>query len=273
MLRNKNFHLALQIIFCYFLLVNLTSCAPDERPSTDAELLKFDLKATNASEEKVNHFYGATRPFGKGVVRSVVTLDRNENPAAIGVIFSEKALLFPGTEDINITLDLHPKARDMVVDHIDFGYHPHGHAGPGFGVEHFDFHFYWITEEEKLNIPFIFDNGPAADLPPSQYWPDGYVYDPVTVPEMGRHWITEEQAASNDFDETFIYGSYNSQFTFYEPMITMEYLKAGNFESSYPITSLGGYAIPGYYANSYEINFDPVKKQYSVMLTNMSWKE
>lgn len=273
MLKKNRFRVTLQIVICSLIFIGLSSCEPEDTHVSDAKLLQLDLKASASSGEKVNHYYGATRPFGKGVVRSVITLDKNDDPVAMGVIFSEKALLFPGTEDVNITLQLHPKGKDMVVDHIDFGYHPQGHEGPGFMVEHFDFHFYWISEQEKLSIPFFVDEGPAADLPPAQYWPEAYVYDVVNVPQMGRHWITLEQATSEDFDETFIYGSYDSEFTFYEPMITMEYLMAGNFESSYPITPLGDYTIPGYYANSYEINYDPVKKQYSVMLTDMSWRE
>lgn len=267
-MRNFNFQLSLQIILSSLFLIAFNSCEPENNLNSGEEIIQSDLKVNQSDPtEKINDFYGPTQPMGNGVVRSVVSIDHNGDPVAVGVMFSEKALANLPDEDLSLTLELHNKAEGLIVDHIDFGFNPHGHAGPGFSVEHFDMHFYWISVDEKLSIPF---SAGMDDLPDAGIWPEGYGPDAVTVPQMGRHWL-HESSFSSDFDQTFIYGSYDSKFTFYEPMITMEYLKAKNFEDSYQIIPLGAYEEPGYYANSYEITYDPVKKQYRVMLTDLFW--
>lgn len=267
-MKKTKFQLPLQIILCSLFLITFNSCEPENNLISGEEIIQSDLKSNQGnSSEKVNDFYGPTQPMGNGIVRSVVSIDHSGEPVAVGVLFSEKALENLPEDDLNLTLQLHKKAEGLIVNHIDFGYNPRGHDGPGFGVEHFDIHFYWISVEEKLNIPFSMG---MEDLPPADTWPEEYGPDVVTVPQMGRHWLHESQFTST-FDQTFIYGSYDSKFTFYEPMITMEYLQARNFEDSYEIIPLGTYVEPGYYANSYTISYDPVKKQYRVMLTDLFW--
>lgn len=54
---------------------------------------------------------------------------------------------------------------------------------------------------------------------------------------MGKHFIdvTSLEFNKQSFTQTFIYGSYNSKVTFYEPMITLDFLKnVSNFERSIP---------------------------------------
>ncbi|TBW27084.1 DUF5602 domain-containing protein [Gramella sp. KN1008] len=267
-MKKFNFQLSLQIVLCSLFLFAFNACQPEDGLVPGEEIIQSDLKANQSDpSEKINDFYGPTQPMGNGIVRSVLSINHDGEPVALGVVFSEKALENLPDEELNLTLQFHPKAESLIVDHVDFGYNPHGHEGPGFAVEHFDIHFYWISEEEKLSIPLAIG---MDDLPDASIWPEGYGPDVVTVPEMGRHWL-HESSFSSTFDQTFIYGSYDSEFTFYEPMITMEYLKAKNFEDSYEIIPLGAYEEPAYYANSYEIKYDSVKKQYRVMLTDLFW--
>jgi hypothetical protein len=57
------------------------------------------------------------------------------------------------------------------------------------------------------------------------------------VPMMGAHWVdpTSGEFHGQPFGETFIFGSYEGKVTFYEPMITLEFLKNNsNFERSIP---------------------------------------
>lgn len=44
---------------------------------------------------------------------------------------------------------------------------------------------------------------------------------------MGSHWIdvTSGELNGKPFTETFIFGSYDGKVTFYEPMITLDFLK------------------------------------------------
>ena len=270
-MKKVNFQRSLQIIILSIFLFSFISCEPEDTLKNEENLNALDLRAERSNPtEKINEFFGPTQPIGKGIARSYVSFNHDGVPISIGVLFSEKALDNLGLDPINLTLELHSKGKGLLVDHIDFGYNPNGHPGEVFMVEHFDLHFYWISIQEKLGIPYLFD---FTDLPDASTWPEGYEFEPVTVPEMGRHWVTEEQMESEDFDETFIYGSYSSEFIFYEPMITMEYFRAKDFEDSYEITPLGAYERAGYYAESYKIMFDEVKKQYIVELTNLFWED
>lgn len=267
-MRKKIFQRSLQIIFYFLLFIVFQSCEPESNLVSGEDVSQSDLKANQSDPAvKVNDFYGPTQPLGNGVVRSVVSINHDGEPVAVGLLFSEKALQNLPEEAVNLTLELSNKAEGLIVDHVDMGYNPNGHDGPGFAVEHFDIHFYWITMEEKLSIPFSVG---MADLPDASIWPAGYGPDVVTVPQMGRHWIHESQFSST-FDQTFIYGSYDSEFIFYEPMITMEYLQAKDFEDSYEILPLGSYEKPAYYSGSYEISYDATKKEYRVMLTDLFW--
>ena len=54
---------------------------------------------------------------------------------------------------------------------------------------------------------------------------------------MGAHWIdvTSSEFNGKPFTQTFIYGSYNGKVTFYEPMITLDFIKNNNnFERAIP---------------------------------------
>ncbi|MCM4154863.1 DUF5602 domain-containing protein [Gramella sp. AN32] len=257
-----------QIKLYFMVLIGLTlfSCEPEALNSKE-DIQVFDLNTEKAGKAKeLNEFYGPSQPMGKGIVRSFVSINKNGVPVSVGIVFSEKILENLPEEETNITLKLHKKAENLIVDHIDFGFNPQGHPGQVFMVEHFDIHFYWISPEEKAEIPFLIGLG---DLPPSTMWPDAYAYDVATIPQMGRHWILESQNNSTEFNQTFVYGSWDFKFTFYEPMITVEYLKEKEFEDSYNITPLGEYLDAGYYADSYKIQYDHIKKQYRVLLTDL----
>ncbi|MEJ7680301.1 MAG: hypothetical protein WKG06_21090 [Segetibacter sp.] len=70
----------------------------------------------------------------------------------------------------------------------------------------------------------------------SEYLPQNYVPNPP-VPQMGKHFIdvTSSELNGHPFTRTFIYGTYDRKVTFYEPMITLAFLKANaNFERSIP---------------------------------------
>ena len=54
---------------------------------------------------------------------------------------------------------------------------------------------------------------------------------------MGAHWIdvTSPEISGAPFTQTFIYGSFDGRVTFYEPMITLDFLKNNsNFERAIP---------------------------------------
>lgn len=274
MMKRDKFHVSSQFFALPILILFLffTSCE-DMIPTEDA-IQNTRLRAEK-SLEKSNDFYGPTQPMGNGVIRSVVTIGHDGVPQAVGVEFSEKALEKLPDEEHNIHLALSNKAEGLIVDHIDVGWNPHGHEPENvYTLPHFDVHFYWISVAEVDAIPFSMG---MTDLPPVEYRPVDYSPDVVTIPQMGRHWLYDYAPelpwnGGATFTQTFIYGSYDSEFTFYEPMITKAFLESKNFADSYEIKQPTKFKRSGYYADSYEISFDEVKKQYRVMLTDLHWE-
>ncbi|MGI8637700.1 MAG: hypothetical protein ACR2KZ_20055, partial [Segetibacter sp.] len=70
----------------------------------------------------------------------------------------------------------------------------------------------------------------AADMtklnadPTASYLPQNY-FPGAPVPQMGKHFvdIASPELNGQPFTQTFIYGSYDSKVTFYEPMITLDF--------------------------------------------------
>lgn len=65
---------------------------------------------------------------------------------------------------------------------------------------------------------------------------------------MGSHWFDIHSPEFNGqvFTQTFLYGSYNGKVTFYEPMITLAFLKnTTTFER--PIPTPAKFQQAGYY--------------------------
>jgi hypothetical protein len=111
-------------------------------------------------------------------------------------------------------------------------------------------------------------------LPPASHIPEGYVAIPGGVPQMGKHWIdpASEEFHGKEFGQTFLFGSYNGEITFYEPMITLAYLQAGpTFKSL--IKQPAQVANKGlYYPTHYEIKREEVSGEYKISLGGFALK-
>jgi hypothetical protein len=89
--------------------------------------------------------------------------------------------------------------------------------------------------------------------PDVAYFPATYFAGPP-VPQMGLHWLdgTSPELNGQRFTQTFILGSYDGKITFYEPMITKEFLlSASNFERNIPQPAK--YQKAGYYPTKMRI--------------------
>lgn len=141
------------------------------------------------------------------------------------------------THDDNVVLPFHEKASGILFKHVWLNWNPAGHPPVNvYTKPHFDIHYYMSTvaEREAYVDPAKLNADPATDyLPPLHVGAD-------PVPTMGKHWVditSPELHPTNPqpFTQTFIYGSYDSKVVFYEPMITLEFLKnTTNFERSIP---------------------------------------
>jgi hypothetical protein len=167
-----------------------------------------------------------------------------------------------------------------------------------YDLPHFDFHFYTVPVSvrnsivptnpgyatkaasfpaEAFRAPFYIDAATPAGAPPAA----------VTVPEMGLHWLdvrspelqgmTGHPENFKPFTKTFIYGSWDGQFIFDEPMITRAYILAKKSATDaavrdevIPVPTAQRYSPAGFYPSAYRITWDAEAKEYRVALTQLS---
>jgi len=233
---------------------------------------------SNVSAEKT--IIGETKPLGKGQVRSWVSLDKNGSPTAIGLTFTEAALstvpmeLPTGQEGTEISLALPAQASGTAFKHIGLNWNPNGHLPAKiYDTAHFDFHFYMIAEEERARITATGDDLlRTKKQPAAEFVPEGYIYVPDSEhARMGAHWVNplSKELQGQTFNTTFLYGSYNGNLIFAEPMITRSF-----FETKTNITELiklpAQYARRAYYPTKYSVRYDPLAREYTVALEGMT---
>ncbi|HEX8141605.1 MAG TPA: DUF5602 domain-containing protein [Pyrinomonadaceae bacterium] len=225
-------------------------------------------------------YFGEARPLGNGIIRSWVKLDKDGKPTAIGLTFTEAALaglpqaMREGMEETEVVLALPPEAGATAFNHIGVNWNPKGHEpAKVYDLAHFDFHFYMISPEARNRITAQGDDrAKARRQPPQEYIPAGYIYAPDSeVPRMGGHWANPQsnEFQGQPFTRTFLYGNYDGQIIFMEPMITKAFL-----ETRASVTEIlkqpARYARPGYYPTSYSVKYDPATKQYTVALEGLT---
>ncbi|MBZ9729929.1 DUF5602 domain-containing protein [Salegentibacter sp. JZCK2] len=225
-----------------------------------------------SGDDSLATYYGPSQEFADGTAWSMVQFDSDGDLHAIALKFSESALSGMPEMMYEITLPLPEEAEGIVFDHIDIGFMPQGHEPPGvYDIPHFDLHFYMISHEEKMQIT---DAELAEILPPAEYIPATYIPTPGFIPMMGKHWLSMEAGELNGevFDQTFIMGSYNGSFIFFEPMVTLDYLNEKT-SMEYQIHQPQSFERTGYYyPTRYSINYDAEAKEYTVMLSGMVWR-
>lgn len=237
--------------------------------------------AKTAVAPKEREIVGETKTLGAGQARSWVRLDRDGNPTAVGVTFSETALEGlpkeppPGEEGIGITFALPPQASKTAFKHIWLNYNPHGHPPEKiYDVAHFDFHFYMISDAEREAITATGEGLVKGNKQPAaEFIPAGYVSVPNSVvPRMGSHWVNPlgRELNGQPFTTTFLFGSYDGRLIFAEPMITKSFL-----ETKTNVTELiklpKSYERRGaYYPTKYTIRYDAATKEYTVALEGMT---
>ena len=217
-------------------------------------------------------FYGPAVPMGNGVAQAWISEDADGMPVAVGVKLNEKALVNLPSEVETFVLNFPKQGATDFYTHILIDWNPQGHEPPGvYDLPHFDFHFYIIPEADRLMI------GPAGapefDIEPDPlYVPADHMKIPGGVPEMGAHWLDMNSPEFNGevFTRTFIWGSWDGSFIFWEPMITVDYLLSQPDETI-PIPQPAAYEKDGWYAGDYRVSYSTKPKEYNVSLVNLSF--
>ncbi|MEO8621679.1 MAG: DUF5602 domain-containing protein [bacterium] len=263
--------------------------------------------------------YGAEIKVGNGTVRSYIVLDEKQGgkPVELGVAMSEKSLEgLPTPMPVTATdhkgqnhggmqmnmylLDL-PAKNPTQYKFVQFDWNPAGHEPAGvYDVPHFDFHFETVSKDFRAAIlpsdPLF--NQKAASFPAAEFRPPFFVdaataaqapAGAVAVPQMGLHWmdvrspelqgLVGNPAGYKPFTTTFIYGTWDGQFIFDEPMITRAYILAKKtatdpsvIDDVIPVPTAQRYNPAGYYPAAYRITWDALQKEYRIAITQLSWR-
>jgi len=218
-------------------------------------------------------FYGPTVPVGNGIARAWITQDKNGVPLAAGVTLSEKALeKLPGHME-DYVLNFPNQAGTNFYTHALIGWNPEGHEPPGiYDLPHFDIHFYIVSNEERMAI------GPDdleqfEKLPAPIYTPPAYFKTPGGIPQMGAHWVDvlSPEFQGGIFTKTFIWGSYDGEFIFWEPMVSKAYLLSKpNDELLLRLPS--AYQREGWYATKYKVSYSSSPGAYNIALTGLVYR-
>ena len=150
-------------------------------------------------------------------------------------------------------------------------------APPIYARPHFDFHFFaWDRERIEAIAPgpcgeFVdcgdFERG-RKSIPP-RYVPEGHVDLGIVVPRMGNHLLDSRSPELVDpatpFTRTFIYGVFDGELIFWEPMITFDFLRRTS-DACFEIRQPAAYRKAGYYPTRYCIRTQAGTKQHTVSL-------
>lgn len=246
----------------------LPSCQKDETLTTDGSAKSLVENITKSQNGNV--FYGPTVPIGHGVARAWVAENPGGDPVAVGINLSEKALEgLPSTPQAFVLYFPNRGATDFYT-HVLLDWNPYGHEPPGvYDTPHFDFHFYTIPVEDRLAIGPDDTLGFAAE-PAPQYIPPVYLHTPGGVPQMGAHWVDllAPEFNGGEFTRTFIWGSFDGHFIFWEPMVTKAFLESHPSEVV-PVRQPQSYEREGWYASDYLVEYTTRPNQYCVALVNL----
>src|SRR6185436_21080490 len=98
----------------------------------------------------------------------------------------------------------------------------------------------------------------ATQPVPARYLPSGYIDVGAVVPRMGNHLLDSQSPELRDslpFTSTFIYGAYEGELIFWEPMITRDVLQKAT-DACLEIPQPQEFRQAGYYPTQYCIRQD-----------------
>jgi hypothetical protein len=143
--------------------VLIQSCQKEDQPGLNSNTPQASDKAYSVGRPV---FYGPTVPVGNGTARAWVRQNDEGDPVEVGIDLSEKALQNLPDENASWVL-LFPRTKGKnFYTHMLVDWNPHGHEPVGvYDLPHFDFHFYYVSNEERLGIPGV--NPPYMDPAPA----------------------------------------------------------------------------------------------------------
>jgi hypothetical protein len=248
-------------------------------------LLFYVLCSSAYAQKKAD---GETQKLGNGTVKTWLMVDDDKKPLSMGVTFSEEALnglpktgdpggfplaIFPDYTTFEYVLKI-PDAANLPFKNVGLNWNPGGHPPDCYGNPHFDVHFYMMDESLRSTITCMGDDTlKIYKQPSSEFIPQDYMSAPMTgEAKMGCHWFDPNSSEfHHGFTKTMIYGFYDGNMVFVEPMITLAYLKSKP-NSSEPVKQPKTFQKSGYYPTSYSVKYDENSKEYSVSMNDFVLK-
>lgn len=254
---------------------------------------------------------GANSNVGNGTVSSYAEFEKSGAPKAIGVVFQAGALeglpsthsdghhcfdrnkdgtIDPQTECISSHERVIPlpselaRRSDIPFKWVGLNWNPYGHIPPGvYDPPHFDVHFYM----EPIEKIFAIQPGPcgpefvrcdqfkiATQPLPSNYMHSDFKSVDAVAPAMGNHLVDPTSPEFNKikFTRTWIYGTYDGRVTFYEEMVTRDYLLSRP-ATCFPLKSPPSVGIKGYYPTQSCIRYLPQSNEYTISMEGFALRE
>jgi hypothetical protein len=242
----------------------------------------------DCGKKETKQHNGPSVPLGSGHIRTYVVLGNKKDPVThakpvveLGLEFSESAMKSLPAEETTLDTDFPVQARNTPFEFFEFDWNPHGHEPAGiYDKPHFDFHFYTTDREEIQSILPGPCFGLACDVydkarkpVPPEFLPQGYIDVGSVVPYMGNHLIDPTSPEFNGklFTRTWLYGAYDGEIIFYEPMIT----RASLTEQPNQCTALKlpqAYEKNGYYPKKSCTEFDRHGHVYRISLKDFVYR-
>jgi hypothetical protein len=130
-------------------------------------------------------------------------------------------------------------------------------------------------EEGLINCD---DYATARKPVPERYMPADYADFGAVVAKMGNHLTdpTAPEFNGQRFTQTFMYGAYDGEITFYEPMMTkawLEEVKREDGDNCRPIKQPRAWQAGGWYPTSYCVEYRENRKDFTVSVTDFVHRE
>lgn len=234
---------------------------------------------TGTGPGEAGTYVGPAEPLGNGDVRTYVELSEDGDPNVVGVAIAADALsgLPTGPAPLQLVLTFPEQIEQTPFQHVLFDWNPEGHEPPGtYDLPHFDVHFYTTSSADREQItPDDPDyEAKLAAAPPAEYLPSGYVQFPGGVPQMGSHWgdSNAPEFRGEPFTTTLLWGSYDGDVTFVEPMMTKAWLESmPEFEESLVLPEK--YEVGGYWPTTYGAFYDAESDEYRIYVGGLTERQ
>lgn len=214
--------------------------------------------------------WGDPVSMGEGTARAYVRQRASSATDEIGLYFTAGAwdgLPSPEEEPHpHFALDLPATADATPFSWVGIDWAAEGHPPPEvYDAPHLDIHFYMMDQEAVHAIPP--DDDYQVPLAADQHPPD-YIRTYEVVPQMGEHLVdpTAPEFQGEAFTHTFIWGAYEGDLTFYEPMVTIDYLEGLQDRTHEAIKMPEAFAEAGDYPTRYTVEYHAEQDAYTVSI-------